>query len=133
VKTILQIIEEAGGLPKAECISIDNEPWMRLVIEVLPERGPDGHVVVSVAHYGEQNSDAMRDPEMLFERELSPRNSVLRRNFFGVVHHDHLDGDPPRFQLEPQFLLQDLENRARGHVDDALRRRSGAIAAAGDR
>ena len=67
VKTILQIIEEVGGLPKAECISIDNEPWMRLVIEVLPERGPDGHVVVSVAHYGEQNSDAMRDPEMLFE------------------------------------------------------------------
>ena len=67
MKTILQIIEEAGGLPKAECISIDNEPWMRLVIEVLPERGPDGHVVVSVAHYGEQSSDAMRDPEMLFE------------------------------------------------------------------
>jgi hypothetical protein len=67
VKTILQIIEEAGGLPKAECISIDNEPWMRLVIEVLPERGPDGHVVVSVAHYGEKNSDPMRDPEILFE------------------------------------------------------------------
>jgi hypothetical protein len=67
VKIILQIIGEAGGLPKAECISIENEPWMRLVIEVLPERGPDGHAVVSVAHYGEQNSDAMRDPEMLFE------------------------------------------------------------------
>src|ERR1039457_1960577 len=83
--------------------------------------------------YGEQKSDPMRDPEMPFERELSPRNSVLRRNFFGVVHHDHLDGDPPRFQLEPQFLLQDLENCARGHVDDALRRSSGAIAAAGDR
>ena len=48
VKTILQIIEEVGGVPRAECISIDNEPWMRLVIEVLPERGPDGHVVVSV-------------------------------------------------------------------------------------
>jgi hypothetical protein len=67
VKTILEIIEEAGRLPKAEWISIDNEPWMRLVIEVLSERGPDGHVVVSVAHYGEQNSDPMRDPEMLFE------------------------------------------------------------------
>jgi hypothetical protein len=67
MKTILQIIEEAGGLIRAECISVENEPWMRLVIEVLPERGPDGHVVVSVAHYGEQNGDAMRDPEMLFE------------------------------------------------------------------
>ena len=67
MRTVLQIIEEAGGLTKAECISIENEPWMRLVIEVLPERGPDGHIVVSVAHYGEQNGDAMRDPEMLFE------------------------------------------------------------------
>src|ERR1035437_5044101 len=64
-------------------------------------------------------------------RELSPRNSVLRRNFFGVVQHDHLDGDPPRFQLEPQFLLQDLENRARGHVDDALRRTSPMVSALG--
>jgi hypothetical protein len=67
MKTVLQIIEEAGGLIRAECISVENQPWMRLVIEVLPERGPDGHVVVSVAHYGEQNGDAMRDPEMLFE------------------------------------------------------------------
>ena len=62
MKTVLQIIEEAGGWTNAECISIENEPWMRLVIEVLPERGPDGRTVVSVAHYGEQNSDAMRDP-----------------------------------------------------------------------
>ena len=67
MKTVLQIIEEAGGLTHAECISVENEPWMRLVIEVLPERGLDGNVVVSVAHYGEQNGDAMRDPEMLFE------------------------------------------------------------------
>ena len=67
MKTVLHIIEEAGGLTHAECISIENEPWMRLVIEVLPERGPDGHVVVSVAHYGEQNGDPMREPEMLFE------------------------------------------------------------------
>ena len=67
MKTVFKIIEEAGGLTNAECISVENEPWMRLVIEVLPERGPDGHVVVSVAHYGEQNGDPMRDPEMLFE------------------------------------------------------------------
>lgn len=67
MKTVLQIIEEAGGLAAAECISVENEPWMRLVIEVLSERGPDGHVVVSIGHYGEQNSDLMRDPEMLFE------------------------------------------------------------------
>ena len=67
MKTILQILETAGGLQGAKHISIENSPWMRLVIEVLAEPGPGGHVVVSVAHYGEQNSDPMRDPEMLFE------------------------------------------------------------------
>src|SRR5260370_8137823 len=67
MKTVFEIIEEEGGLTNGECISVENEPWMRLVIEVLPERGPDGHIVVSVAHYGEQNGDTMRDPEMLFE------------------------------------------------------------------
>src|SRR5258708_40077656 len=83
VKTILQIIEEAGGLPNAECISIDNEPWMRLVIEVLPERGPDGPLVASVAHYGEQHSDPMRDPEMLFEPgEDGGRHPEVRPFYF---------------------------------------------------
>lgn len=67
MRSILQIIEKAGGLGSAKYISIENEPWMRLVIEVLPDLGPDGHMVVSVAHYGERNSDLMRDPEMLFE------------------------------------------------------------------
>ena len=67
MKTILQILGESGGLQRARYLSIENEPWMRLVIEVLPEPGPGGHPVVCVAHYGEQNSDPMRDPEMLFE------------------------------------------------------------------
>ena len=67
MKTILQILEAAGGLQGVKHISIENSPWMRLVIEVLAEPGPDGHSVVSAAHYGEQNSDPMRDPEMLFE------------------------------------------------------------------
>jgi Domain of unknown function (DUF6908) len=67
MKTILQILEAAGGPQGVKHISIENSPWMRLVIEVLAEPGPNGHVVVSVAHYGEQNSDPMRDPEMLFE------------------------------------------------------------------
>src|SRR5712692_5151747 len=92
MKTVLHIIEEAGGLTHAECISIQNEPWMRLVIEILPELGPDGHVVVSVAHYGEQNSDSMRDPEMLFE--VLEKDGVVsefwpfyfRNDYVGVEH-----------------------------------------------
>jgi hypothetical protein len=67
MQTVIQIITEAGGLDSAKCISIDNEPWMRLVIEVLAELGPDGLPVVSVAHYGEENFDLMRDPEIMFQ------------------------------------------------------------------
>jgi hypothetical protein len=40
---------------------------MALVIEATPEPGPLGIPVISVAHYGEQNGDLMRDPEMCFE------------------------------------------------------------------
>ncbi|MCZ2155610.1 MAG: hypothetical protein LC114_17200 [Bryobacterales bacterium] len=67
MKTILELIEAAGGLGKQPHISIENPPWMRLVVEILPESGPSGQPVISVAHYGVQNGDLMRDPEMLFE------------------------------------------------------------------
>lgn len=67
MKAILHLIEAAGGLGKRPHIAIENPPWMRLVVESLPEPGPSGEPVISVAHYGVQNGDLMRDPEMLFE------------------------------------------------------------------
>jgi hypothetical protein len=90
MNTVLQIIRESGGFHPGKSISIENEPWMRLVIEVLPELGPDGHKVVSVAHYGEQNSDLMRDPGLRFQvveknagvTELSP--IYFRNDYVGV-------------------------------------------------
>ena len=44
---------------------------MELVIETTDESGPCGMPVVSVAHYGLQNGDPMRDPEMCFELGLA--------------------------------------------------------------
>ena len=41
-------------------LNVENNPYMRLVIEVTPEG------FVSVAHYFTQNGDAMRDPEIVF-------------------------------------------------------------------
>jgi hypothetical protein len=46
---------------------------MTLVIEDTQERGPNGLPAISVAHYGEQNGDLMRDPETTFEAEESRR------------------------------------------------------------
>lgn len=68
MKTIETIIKHHGGLDalKEKYIRIENEPYMRLCIEYVGQ-GPRNLPLVSVAHYGEQNGDAMRDPDMVFE------------------------------------------------------------------
>ncbi len=66
-KTILRILERAGGYRPTLYLNIENPPYMALVIEATPEPGPLGLPGLSVAHYGIQNGDAMRDPEMCFE------------------------------------------------------------------
>src|SRR5579871_3951290 len=67
MKTILHLIEKAGGYRREFYLRIENPPYMALVIEATPEPGPLGSPGISVAHYGEQNGDLMRDPEMCFE------------------------------------------------------------------
>ena len=67
MKTILFILEKAGGWRPSLYLKIENPPYMALVIEVVDESGPFGLPALSVCHYGAQNGDAMRDPEMCFE------------------------------------------------------------------
>jgi hypothetical protein len=71
MKTILAIIEKAGGWHHGLYLKIENPPFMELVIEATDESGPCGLPAISVCHYGEQNGDAMRDPEMMFELGLA--------------------------------------------------------------
>jgi hypothetical protein len=145
MKTVLQIIVEAGGLKNAEYISVENEPWMRLVIEVLPERGPDGHVVVSVAHYGEQNGDAMRDPEMLFEvveevgREPEFWPFYFRNDYAAVEQWsrrrdeaENLHSLPKRTHDFEQFAkLWDRNLREQGFLEAFRRRACGKLSCSG--
>jgi hypothetical protein len=65
MQTILQILQMAGGWHPGLYLQIDNPPYMELVIEAMDESGPMG--LPAVCHYGEQNGDLMRDPEMCFE------------------------------------------------------------------
>ena len=67
MKTLLAILQKAGGWRPSLYVKIDNPPYMPLVIEATDESGPLGLPAISVCHYGEQNGDAMRDPEMCFE------------------------------------------------------------------
>ena len=67
METILRILERAGGYRPTLYLRVENPPYMVLVIEAMPEPGPLGLPAISIAHYGEQNGDLMRDPEMCFE------------------------------------------------------------------
>jgi len=67
MQTVLAILKRAGESHSGLYLRIENAPYMALVIEATGESGPMGLPVFSVAHYGEQNGDLMRDPEMCFE------------------------------------------------------------------
>ncbi len=67
MQTVLHILTAAGGWHHGLSLRIDNPPFLPLCIEAVDESGPCGLPALSVAHYGQQNGDAMRDPEMLFE------------------------------------------------------------------
>ena len=90
MKTVLQIIEGAGGLATFTWTRIENPPFMLLVIESLGEPGPNGHRALSIAHYGEQNGDAMRDPEICAEVVVENGAAKLwpyyfRNDYAGVI------------------------------------------------
>jgi hypothetical protein len=64
MQTILRILERAGGYRPSLYLKIEHPPYMVLVMEATPEPGPLRLPAISIAHYGEQNGDLMRDPEM---------------------------------------------------------------------
>jgi hypothetical protein len=88
MQTILAILKMAGGWHPGLSLKIENLPYMPLVIEAMDDSGPMGLPALSVCHYGEQNGDLMRDPEMCFELGLTGGahlNPFLYRNdYMGV-------------------------------------------------
>jgi hypothetical protein len=132
--TILRILREAGGWNHGLHVRIENPPYMALVIEAMDESGPCGLPALSVAHYGELNGDAMRDPEMCFELgfagvpHLDP--FYYRNDYVGVeqwsrfinedryVCHIQLHGEHQRFAA-----LWDKNLRQQGFVEAVTRQR----------
>jgi hypothetical protein len=88
MKTVLDILRKAGGWHAGLYLKIDSPPYMQLVIEATDESGPCGLPAISVAHYGEQNGDLMRDPEMCFEFGLAGGGHLnpfyYRNDYLGV-------------------------------------------------
>jgi hypothetical protein len=97
VKTIAAILEHAAPLEPGFHFKIENPPYMALVIEDIHELGPHGFPLISVAHYGEQNGDLMRDPEMLFEiykhgEETKFIPTYWRNDYAGVEQYSVTQG-----------------------------------------
>jgi hypothetical protein len=87
--SILRELQSAGCFTPGFHVRIENNPYMALVIEDICELGPRGYRTISVAHYGEQNGDLMRDPEMLFELMEHNGNITLlpyywRNDYVGI-------------------------------------------------
>lgn len=89
MQIILDMLKKAGGWHPGLYLKIDHEPYMELVIEAMDESGPCGLPALSVCHYGEQNGDAMRDPEMCFELSFAGGEASLnpfywRNDYVGI-------------------------------------------------
>jgi hypothetical protein len=80
MKNVAKIIKARGGLRAlagfpagtGKAIRVEAEGFMDLHIECIGESPHgEGMVLVSVAHYGEQNGDLMRDPDVVFDVNTS--------------------------------------------------------------
>ncbi len=130
MQTILRILERAGGYRPTLYLKIENPPYMALVIEAVPEPGPLNLPALSVAHYGEQNGDLMRDPEMCFELSKPPlcdlgmSSFYFRNDYLGVEQHSrYRDGEnyvfrPDLHEQHEQLARQwDRNLRSRGFLE----------------
>lgn len=111
MRTVALILMEAGELQPGFHLHIDNPPWMPLDIEEIGISGPDGLPTISVAHYGTQNGDPMRDPEMLFELRREGSGIVLdpyywRNDYLGIEQYSSYRDDEQKL-----FTLAGLKRR----------------------
>jgi hypothetical protein len=130
MRTILRILERAGGYRPALYLKIENPSYMALVIEATSEPGPLNLPSISIVHYGEQNGDLMRDPEMCFELSKPPLCGLslsawyFRNDYLGVEQVSrYRDGENYVFvrglyeQHEAFARLWDKNIRAQGSLE----------------
>ncbi len=123
------ILERAGGYRPTLYLKIENPPYMPLVVEATPELGPLNQPSISVAHYGKQNGDPMRDPEMCFELSkpllhgLDLSAYYYRNDYLGIEQYSrYRDWDKyvfvPELYEQHQKLarLWDINLRAQGFI-----------------
>jgi len=128
MKHIQSMIEQRGGFEAVSnhYIRLENPPLMRLVIEVIGGPYPNGAYQLSVAHYGEQNGDAMRDPELTFlvtpvERGRAWTPLTYENSYLGCYQVAAEVNELGEVTVRDQRLLRDLRHFAKqwdGNIKD---------------
>ncbi len=116
MKTVEQIIHLFGGLEflKRDSIRLEVEGFMPLCIEYIGQ-GPRGLPLISVCHYGEQNGDAMRDPDVVFEVDFEGHRwgpISFRNDYLGAYQEAVFTDEAGRVMIQPA-LVNDLKAFAR--------------------
>ena len=132
MRNVQRIIDKLGGLEalKRRPIRLEVAGFMRLVIEHVGA-GPRGGELVSVAHYGEQNGDLMRDPEVVFEVAADQWQPVsIQQDYLGSYREAVFVGENGKVLVRPAEV-RDIASFARfwdrnlkhqGFVDGAKNR-----------
>lgn len=129
MKNVQKIIDVRGGLEAIEQhpIRLEVPGFMRLVIEHVGT-GPRGGELVSVAHYGEQNGDLMRDPEIVFEVAAGQWHPVsIQQDYLGSYREAVFVGEDGKVHVRPAEVrdimsfarIWDRNIKAQGFVDAA--------------
>jgi hypothetical protein len=114
MRNVQRIIDTKGGLAalKPRPIRLQVPGFMRLVIEHVGT-GPRGGELVSVAHYGEQNGDLMRDPEIVFEVVAGAWHPVsIQQDYVGSYREVVFVGEDSKVYVRPA-LVRDIAAFAR--------------------
>lgn len=132
MRNVQKIIDLRGGLEalKQRPIRLQVPGFMRLVIEHVGT-GPRGGDLVSVAHYGEQNGDLMRDSEIVFEVIAGQWQPIeIQQDYVGSYRRACWVGEDGKVHVRPAEVrdiqafarVWDRNLNAQGFVDAANNR-----------
>lgn len=128
-KTLLQLLGPHSAM------RITSEGYMPLSIEDIGH-SPDGHRQIAICHYGEQNGDLMRDPEMVFTLQDIDGSTIaepisFQNDYMGVYQEVYrYNGEGKRTHINPtlkreliSFALTWFRNlKEQGFLDNDARR-----------
>ena len=107
----------AGLLGTDTAIRLTVDGYMPLSVEDIGQSA-DGNRLISICHYGEQNGDLMRDPDMVFEVYASPAPATaeplsFRNDYMGLMQEVYRYNDDGKKTHVNVRLKQDLKSFAR--------------------